>query len=74
MADIKIGPHSDATVAMIGNYAGVPCRYTSPLEGIGSYAKTVHQKGCMDMACRGDLILCDTASMNAFDCRTRPCN
>ncbi|KAJ1695996.1 hypothetical protein LUZ63_012694 [Rhynchospora breviuscula] len=49
-----IGPHSDATVAMIGNYAGVPCRYTSPLQGIGSYATAVQQKGCMDVACQGD--------------------
>jgi Glycosyl hydrolase family 3 C-terminal domain len=49
-----IGPHSDATVTMIGNYAGVPCRYTSPLQGIGSYVRTVLQKGCMDVSCEGN--------------------
>ena len=46
-----IGPNSDASVTMIGNYAGVACGYTTPLQGIGRYAKTVHQAGCADVAC-----------------------
>ncbi|CAH9141150.1 unnamed protein product [Cuscuta epithymum] len=46
-----IGPNSDATSTMIGNYAGVPCGYTSPLQGISRYAKTVHQPGCFGVAC-----------------------
>ncbi|KAE8725871.1 putative beta-D-xylosidase 2 [Hibiscus syriacus] len=46
-----IGPNSDATVTMIGNYAGVACRYTSPLQGIARYARTVHQEGCSGVAC-----------------------
>ncbi|GAB2265819.1 Beta-D-xylosidase 1 [Dionaea muscipula] len=46
-----IGPNSDATVTMIGNYAGVPCRYTSPLQGIARYAATIHQRGCIDVRC-----------------------
>ncbi|KAH1130327.1 hypothetical protein J1N35_001705 [Gossypium stocksii] len=49
-----IGPNSNATVTMIGNYAGVACAYTSPLQGIGNYAKTIHQMGCADVACNGD--------------------
>ncbi|KAK6930246.1 Glycoside hydrolase, family 3, N-terminal [Dillenia turbinata] len=49
-----IGPNSDATETMIGNYAGVPCGYTSPLEGIGRYARTIHQPGCSDVACSGN--------------------
>ncbi|KAF7048457.1 hypothetical protein CFC21_057217 [Triticum aestivum] len=49
-----VGPHSQATVAMIGNYAGQPCRYTTPLQGIGRYVKTtLHQAGCTDVACQG---------------------
>ncbi|XP_043721900.1 probable beta-D-xylosidase 2 [Telopea speciosissima] len=48
-----IGPNSDVTVTMIGNYAGVPCGYTTPLQGIGRYAKTNHQPGCSDVACSG---------------------
>ncbi|GMI69464.1 beta-xylosidase 2, BETA-XYLOSIDASE 2 [Hibiscus trionum] len=51
-----IGPNSDATVSMIGNYAGVACIYTSPLQGIGNYAKTIHQIGCADVACRDDML------------------
>ncbi|OMO58430.1 hypothetical protein COLO4_34658 [Corchorus olitorius] len=46
-----IGPNSDVTVTMIGNYAGVACGYTSPLQGISRYAKTIHQAGCSNVAC-----------------------
>ncbi|XP_057516260.1 probable beta-D-xylosidase 2 [Amaranthus tricolor] len=49
-----IGPNSDVTVTMIGNYAGVACGYTTPLQGIGKYAKTIHQLGCADVACNDD--------------------
>ncbi|KAK4282554.1 hypothetical protein QN277_013915 [Acacia crassicarpa] len=49
-----IGPNSDASVAMIGNYAGVACGYTTPLQGIGRYAKTIHQPGCANAACADD--------------------
>ncbi|XP_047168053.1 beta-D-xylosidase 1-like [Vigna umbellata] len=49
-----IGPNSDATVTMIGNYAGVACGYTSPLQGIARYVKTSHQVGCRNVACRGN--------------------
>ncbi|XP_031288053.1 probable beta-D-xylosidase 2 [Pistacia vera] len=49
-----IGPNSDVTVTMIGNYAGVACGYTTPLQGIGRYAKTIHQQGCKDVACGDD--------------------
>ncbi|KAI4303153.1 hypothetical protein MLD38_038817 [Melastoma candidum] len=49
-----IGPNSDATVTMIGNYAGVACSYTSPLQGIARYARTIHQQGCSDVECRNN--------------------
>ncbi|VFQ83454.1 unnamed protein product [Cuscuta campestris] len=42
-----IGPNADATVTMIGNYAGVPCGYTTPVQGITRYSKVVHQPGCV---------------------------
>ncbi|WOL15809.1 putative beta-D-xylosidase 2 [Canna indica] len=48
-----IGPNSDVTNTMIGNYAGNPCAYTSPLQGINKYVKTVHQVGCNGVACGG---------------------
>ncbi|KAG8480854.1 hypothetical protein CXB51_025317 [Gossypium anomalum] len=31
--------------------AGVACGYTSPLQGISRYARTIHQAGCSDVAC-----------------------
>ncbi|KAJ9181839.1 hypothetical protein P3X46_005887 [Hevea brasiliensis] len=49
-----IGPNSDVTVTMIGNYAGIACGYTTPLQGISRYAKTIHQSGCADVACIGN--------------------
>ncbi|OIV91671.1 hypothetical protein TanjilG_26524 [Lupinus angustifolius] len=49
-----IGPNSDVTVTMIGNYAGVACGYTTPLQGIARYVSTVHQLGCRDVACNAN--------------------
>ncbi|XP_054806091.1 beta-D-xylosidase 1 [Prosopis cineraria] len=49
-----IGPNSDVTTTMIGNYAGVACGYTTPLQGIARYVKTVHQGGCRDVMCKGN--------------------
>ncbi|XP_030543182.1 probable beta-D-xylosidase 2 [Rhodamnia argentea] len=49
-----VGPNSDVTVTMIGNYAGVACGYTTPLQGIGKYTNTIHQQGCVDVACHDD--------------------
>ncbi|KAH9683731.1 Beta-D-xylosidase 1 [Citrus sinensis] len=52
-----IGPNSDVTVTMIGNYAGVACGYTTPLQGISRYAKTIHQAGCFGVACNGNQLI-----------------
>ena len=30
------------------------CGYTTPLQGIARYVKTVHQAGCRDVACNND--------------------
>lgn len=49
-----IGPNADATRNMIGNYAGVPCKYTSPLMGLSAYAKTVYEQGC-DVNCMSNV-------------------
>lgn len=46
-----IGPNSDVTETMIGNYAGVPCGYTTPLQGLSRYAKTIHETGCTSINC-----------------------
>ncbi|WJX27737.1 beta-D-xylosidase [Trifolium repens] len=49
-----IGPNSDVTETMIGNYAGVACGYTTPLQGIARYVRTLHQAGCGNVACGGN--------------------
>ncbi|KAK4265862.1 hypothetical protein QN277_026856 [Acacia crassicarpa] len=49
-----IGPNSDVTTTMIGNYAGVACGYTSPLQGIARYVKTIHHNGCNNVMCTGN--------------------
>ncbi|KAH7678551.1 Non-reducing end alpha-L-arabinofuranosidase protein, partial [Dioscorea alata] len=52
-----VGPRANATKVMIGNYAGVPCRYVSPKDGIEKYANVQYQMGCADVMCRnGSLI------------------
>lgn len=35
-------------------FTGIPCAYTTPVQGIGGYTKTIHQKGCTDVACTDD--------------------
>ncbi|KAK2990266.1 hypothetical protein RJ640_014718 [Escallonia rubra] len=52
-----IGPNSDVTVTMIGNYAGIACGYTTPVQGIARYVKTIHQPGCADVACRRNILI-----------------
>ncbi|KAJ6972866.1 probable beta-D-xylosidase 2 [Populus alba] len=49
-----VGPNSNVTTTMIGNYAGVACGYTTPLQGIQRYAQTIHRQGCADVACVSD--------------------
>ncbi|GLJ09080.1 hypothetical protein SUGI_0101480 [Cryptomeria japonica] len=52
-----VGPNADATETMIGNYAGVPCRYTSPLEGLTEYVPPLYAPGCANVLCaKSDLV------------------
>ncbi|KAL7119455.1 hypothetical protein ACP275_02G064500 [Erythranthe tilingii] len=48
-----IGPNAnDTTFNMIGNYAGVPCGYTTPLKGLAALVPTVvYHPGCSNVAC-----------------------
>ncbi|KAF8031090.1 hypothetical protein BT93_D0318 [Corymbia citriodora subsp. variegata] len=52
-----IGPHANATEAMIGNYAGIPCRYTAPIDGFSRYGKVTYRAGCADIACKNESII-----------------
>ena len=58
-----VGPHANASVAMIGNYAfdpwnrGSPCRYSTPLNGFSSYGSVRYAAGCSNVKCAdGNLI------------------
>lgn len=47
-----IGPNANATKVMISNYAGVPCSYTSPLQGIQKYVSAAkYEPGCSNVKC-----------------------
>ncbi|XVF38200.1 hypothetical protein REPUB_Repub20aG0079700 [Reevesia pubescens] len=46
-----IGPHANATDAMLGNYEGVPCKIISPIEGFSAFGKVTYDKGCNDIKC-----------------------
>ncbi|KAK7280258.1 hypothetical protein RJT34_25320 [Clitoria ternatea] len=47
-----IGPNANATTVMISNYAGIPCRYTSPLQGLQKYIPSAsYAPGCGNVKC-----------------------
>ena len=58
-----VGPHANATLAMIGNYAfdskiaGTPCRYTSPIDGFSSYGRVNYEAGCPDVKCNDESLI-----------------
>ncbi|KAM0948412.1 putative xylan 1,4-beta-xylosidase [Dioscorea sansibarensis] len=48
-----IGPLANATEPMRGNYAGVPCKYITPIDGFNaSNVQVDYQQGCDDVACQ----------------------
>ncbi|KAL0885494.1 hypothetical protein Bca101_009477 [Brassica carinata] len=46
-----IGPNANVTDTMIGNYHGVPCKYTTPLQGLVETVSATYQLGCPNVAC-----------------------
>ncbi|WRX15591.1 Glycoside hydrolase, partial [Theobroma cacao] len=53
-----IGPNANATTVMISNYAGVPCHYTSPLQGLQKYVSVVtYEAGCSDVKCSNETLI-----------------
>jgi beta-D-xylosidase 4 len=48
-----IGPNANVTRVMIGNYAGIPCKYTTPFQGLQKYSKAIYQPGCTNVSCIG---------------------
>ncbi|GAB4828639.1 hypothetical protein Ancab_018304 [Ancistrocladus abbreviatus] len=51
------GPHANATVAMLGNYAGIPCCYRTPVDGFSSYTNVNYEMGCADVACKNNTFI-----------------
>ncbi|KAM7250705.1 hypothetical protein ACFE04_022588 [Oxalis oulophora] len=46
-----IGPNGNVTKTMIGNYEGIPCKYTTPLQGLAASVSTTFLPGCSDVSC-----------------------
>ncbi|XVE93085.1 hypothetical protein REPUB_Repub01dG0159700 [Reevesia pubescens] len=46
-----IGPNANVTKTMIGNYEGIPCKYTTPLQGLTASVATTYVPGCSNVAC-----------------------
>ncbi|XP_052206829.1 probable beta-D-xylosidase 5 [Diospyros lotus] len=52
-----VGPHANATEVMIGNYAGIPCRYVSPVDGFSAFGNARYETGCADVACKNESLI-----------------
>ncbi|PRQ22748.1 putative xylan 1,4-beta-xylosidase [Rosa chinensis] len=53
-----IGPNANATKVMISNYAGIPCSYTSPLQGLQKYVSTAkYEPGCSSVKCADESLI-----------------
>eukprot|EP00257_Ricinus_communis_P020591 XP_015579855.1 probable beta-D-xylosidase 5 isoform X2 [Ricinus communis] len=60
-----IGPNANVTTTMISNYAGIPCKYTTPLQGLQKYVSTVtYAAGCKSVSCSDDTLI-DAATQAA---------
>ncbi|KAF8392689.1 hypothetical protein HHK36_023038 [Tetracentron sinense] len=51
-----IGPHANATKVMVGNYAGIPCQYSSPLDAFSAIANVTYEIGC-DVMCKNETLI-----------------
>ncbi|CAM6103874.1 unnamed protein product [Calypogeia fissa] len=50
-----IGPNANATLTMLGNYAGTPCGYVTPIQGLQKYVSSIqYEAGCADIPCESD--------------------
>ncbi|GLT91257.1 hypothetical protein SLE2022_091530 [Rubroshorea leprosula] len=59
-----IGPLAKATELMLGNYAGIPCQFVSPLDGLTKVGQllsavdhVIYQPGCGDPKCQNDSLI-----------------
>ncbi|XP_009603776.1 beta-xylosidase/alpha-L-arabinofuranosidase 1-like isoform X1 [Nicotiana tomentosiformis] len=52
-----VGPHANASSAMIGNYAGIPCKITTPIHGFSLYSKVDYKAGCGEILCKNESLI-----------------
>ncbi|XP_050209231.1 probable beta-D-xylosidase 5 [Mercurialis annua] len=55
-----IGPNGNATIAMLSSYGGIPCKYTTPLQGLQKYnqfKKITFQAGCPFVNCTDESLI-----------------
>ncbi|KAJ8763401.1 hypothetical protein K2173_002284 [Erythroxylum novogranatense] len=53
-----IGPNGNVTETMISNYAGIPCKYTTPFQGLQKYVTTAKfEPGCKSVSCNDDTLI-----------------
>ncbi|KAK9936732.1 hypothetical protein M0R45_013560 [Rubus argutus] len=52
-----VGPHANATAAMIGNYAGIPCKFISPLDAFTKYGEVKYEMGCDGVKCANESLI-----------------
>ncbi|XP_031130367.1 beta-xylosidase/alpha-L-arabinofuranosidase 2-like [Ipomoea triloba] len=62
-----IGPNGNVTKTMLSNYEGVPCKVTSPLQGLSAIAATSYSPGCDNIACGTALVDDATKIASAAD-------
>ncbi|KAH0977831.1 hypothetical protein GBA52_027550 [Prunus armeniaca] len=53
-----VGPNANATDVMISNYHGIPCSYTSPLQGLQKYVSALkYEPGCNGVKCANESLI-----------------
>ncbi|CAL9192290.1 probable beta-D-xylosidase 2 [Musa acuminata AAA Group] len=52
-----VGPNSADNSVQIGNYAGVPCKYVTAVDGLRRYASVDHKIGCADVRCQNETFI-----------------
>ncbi|KAG9144837.1 hypothetical protein Leryth_018972 [Lithospermum erythrorhizon] len=53
-----VGPNANATQTMLSIYAGIPCKYTTILQGLEKYAANVsYEPGCANVACENTSLI-----------------
>ncbi|KAJ4952370.1 hypothetical protein NE237_029202 [Protea cynaroides] len=52
-----VGTHANATSDMLGTYIRVPCKITSPLEGLSAFASVTYAEACDSVLCKTYMLI-----------------